>query len=266
MSLRHVRALIPRLGGAARSTFHKGEHGKVGVVGGCFEYTGAPFYAAISSLKCGADLSHIFCSPAAAIPIKSYSPEIIVHPVMPELSSSTESAEDRVAAAVAEVVASFPRLHTLVIGPGLGRDTLMLDATSAIILAAREHNLPLVVDADGLFLLSQRPELIRGYNKAILTPNAAELRRLWLAVFPDSTPFPGIGPSLVDAGNSPLKKCTPEHGRVIHPAEDSSPEHCSAAYQIAMALGHPTILQKGPDDIISDGRVEVVCSASGSPR
>ena len=40
-------------------------------------------------LKSGADLSHIFCSKVnyilykdAGIPIKSYSPEIIVHPIL----------------------------------------------------------------------------------------------------------------------------------------------------------------------------------------
>lgn len=35
----------------------------------------------MASLKMGADLAHIFCAKDAAIPIKSYSPELIVHPV-----------------------------------------------------------------------------------------------------------------------------------------------------------------------------------------
>ena len=30
-------------------TRHKGLNGKIGVIGGSYEYTGAPFYAAISS-------------------------------------------------------------------------------------------------------------------------------------------------------------------------------------------------------------------------
>ena len=45
---------------------HKGQAGRIGVVGGCKEYTGAPYYAAISSLKAGADLSHVYCMEAAA--------------------------------------------------------------------------------------------------------------------------------------------------------------------------------------------------------
>jgi ATP-dependent NAD(P)H-hydrate dehydratase len=45
------------------------------------EYTGAPFYAAMSSLKSGSDLVFIFCDHSAAIPIKCYSPEPIVNPI-----------------------------------------------------------------------------------------------------------------------------------------------------------------------------------------
>jgi ATP-dependent NAD(P)H-hydrate dehydratase len=39
---------------------YKGSSGKTGTVGGCFEYTGAPYYAAIASLRSGSDLAHVF--------------------------------------------------------------------------------------------------------------------------------------------------------------------------------------------------------------
>ena len=96
-----ARVLVPPLSFG----FHKGQHGCVAVVGGSLEYCGAPFYAAMSALKTvriavgrgawlaglnfdvqrvqGADLAHIFCTEDAAIPIKSFSPELIVHPVLP---------------------------------------------------------------------------------------------------------------------------------------------------------------------------------------
>jgi NAD(P)H-hydrate repair Nnr-like enzyme with NAD(P)H-hydrate dehydratase domain len=32
----------------------------------------------------GADLAHVICSPTAAGPIKSYSPDLIVHPILRE--------------------------------------------------------------------------------------------------------------------------------------------------------------------------------------
>jgi ATP-dependent NAD(P)H-hydrate dehydratase len=52
----------------------KGKNGRVAVVGGSFEFTGAPYYSAISALKVGGDLSHIFCSKFSSPAIKSYSP------------------------------------------------------------------------------------------------------------------------------------------------------------------------------------------------
>ena len=51
----------------------KGESGRIGVVGGSYYFTGAPFYSAISALKVGGDLGHIFCNKT--------SPEIIIHPI-----------------------------------------------------------------------------------------------------------------------------------------------------------------------------------------
>merc|ERR1719454_1286407 len=50
---------------------YKGQAGRIGIIGGCEEYTGAPFFAAISALKVGADLSHVFCTKSAAPVIKS---------------------------------------------------------------------------------------------------------------------------------------------------------------------------------------------------
>nr|KAF6374703.1 NAD(P)HX dehydratase [Pipistrellus kuhlii] len=73
-----VKNIIPPL----TSKKHKGQAGRIGIVGGCQEYTGAPYFAAISALKVGADLSHVFCTREAAPVIKSYSPELIVHPVL----------------------------------------------------------------------------------------------------------------------------------------------------------------------------------------
>lgn len=61
---------------------HKGEAGRIGIIGGSLEYTGAPFYAGIAALKVGCDLVHIFCPQSAALPIKSYHPDLIVHPLL----------------------------------------------------------------------------------------------------------------------------------------------------------------------------------------
>lgn len=43
-----VKEAVPKLSDPKR---HKGQSGRIGVVGGSLEYTGAPYFAAISALK-----------------------------------------------------------------------------------------------------------------------------------------------------------------------------------------------------------------------
>ena len=121
---------------------YKGLMGRIGVIGGSPDYTGAPYYAAESALKFGSDLVFIFCAKEAAIPIKSYSPELMVTPFYEEGSivsvttansdadscssgagnpSKQDTLEAIVQGMIDKVSSFFPRLHSLVIGPGLGR-------------------------------------------------------------------------------------------------------------------------------------------------
>ncbi|XP_071088781.1 ATP-dependent (S)-NAD(P)H-hydrate dehydratase-like [Haliotis cracherodii] len=203
--LQMVKAVIPPLSYSR----HKGQAGRVGVVGGCREYTGAPYYAAISSLRVGGDLATVFCTQAAATAIKSYNPELIVLPCLDEGN------------AVSSVTAVLPRLHSLVIGPGLGRDAAVLKTTTRIIEAAKGRNMPMVIDADGLFLVTDNPSVIKNYTKAILTPNKVEFGRLYEKV----------------CGGKP----NPENPVV-------------SLKQLCQQLGNVTIVQKGEMDVISDGK------------
>ncbi|KAL4349671.1 hypothetical protein AHAS_Ahas10G0065300 [Arachis hypogaea] len=114
-----IRSITPALD----PTRHKGQAGKIAVIGGCREYTGAPYFAAISTLKIGADLSHVFCTKDAAPIIKSYSPELIVHPVLEESYSVREEDKKTISRKVlAEVDKWMERFDCLVIGLGPGRD------------------------------------------------------------------------------------------------------------------------------------------------
>lgn len=144
---------------------HKGQSGRIGIIGGCKEYTGAPYFAAISSLKTGADLSYVFCTHDAAQVIKSYSPELIVYPVLDSPSS------------LEQIMMHMPKLHSLVIGPGLGRSEALFSTIGGVINKGRELDIPMILDADSLYFINKCPEIIRGYKKAILTPNMAEFDR-----------------------------------------------------------------------------------------
>ena len=86
-------------------------------------YTGAPYFAAISALRAGADLVHVMCEREAGQVIKSYSPELIVHPIL-----DTEYALE-------EIDQWMPRFHAIVLGkPLLSRPLLisLLTKTSKV--------------------------------------------------------------------------------------------------------------------------------------
>lgn len=217
--LQKVKSIVPRL----TNSMHKGECGRIAVFGGCVLYTGAPYFAAISALKAGADLVHVFCEKAAGGVIKGYSPELIVHPVL-----DTEYG-------IEEIDQWLPRLHVVVLGPGLGRNQSMLGRISIIMERARARNIPMVVDADGLWHLATNPSLLQGYTRAVITPNAMEFSRLVKAVLhKDVAPAVNPDPRLVE--------------------------------DLATAMGHITILHKGCPDLISNGKVTEDCGLGGSPR
>ncbi|XP_023163899.1 ATP-dependent (S)-NAD(P)H-hydrate dehydratase [Drosophila hydei] len=157
------RTIIPKLSNEK----YKGQYGRIGVIGGSLEYTGAPYFAAITAMKVGADLSHVFCHTKAAAVIKAYSPDLIVHPVLDQ--------ED----AVEKIKLWMDRLHVIVIGPGLGRDSSILKTAADVIKLCLEMGKPVVIDADGLFILNDNIELVCGQRDVILTPNAIEFERLF---------------------------------------------------------------------------------------
>ncbi|KEH36790.1 putative ATP-dependent NAD(P)H-hydrate dehydratase [Medicago truncatula] len=213
---------------------HKGQAGNIAVIGGCREYTGAPYFAAISALKIGADLSHVFCTKDAAPVIKSYSSELIVHPVLEESYSVREEDKKNISSKVlAEVGKWLERFDCLVIGPGLGRDPFLLDCVSEIIRHARKSNIPIVIDGDGLFLVTNHLELVSGYALAVLTPNVNEYKRLVQKVLS---------------------------------SEVNNEDPVEQVLTLSKQIGGVTILRKGKSDLISDGDTVKSVSIYGSPR
>ena len=151
----------------------KGEKGIIGVIGGSIEYTGAPFFSAISALRSGADLVHVFCDEFASIPIKSYSPECIVHPILCSSHSLSLSKLE-------ESFNPFTRkLSALVVGPGLSlNENLQRQAEQLVKLAFCSESLKVIVfDADS-FAMVARIHAFFPKKTCILTPNEREFGRL----------------------------------------------------------------------------------------
>lgn len=146
------------------------------MVGGCEDYTGAPFFAAMSALLTGADMSHIVCTRNASVAIKALSPDIMVHPYLNDEGGSSKLS--------VKVESLMERVHVVLIGPGLGRDQTVLNQVTKIITHADKLKLPMVIDADGLFIVQQQPQLLQNLknSRVILTPNVVEYHRLQSAI------------------------------------------------------------------------------------
>ncbi|CAE6513190.1 unnamed protein product [Rhizoctonia solani] len=203
---------------------HKGQAGRVGVIGGSQDYTGAPYFASISALRLGCDLAHVICEPGAGAGIKTYSPDLIVHPILNE-----HDTPDSIKSKLESIVS---RLHVLVIGPGLGRDEHMQNAAKVALQLAKEKGMYVVIDADGLYLVQNEPGVVKGNNRAVLTPNVVEFKRLCEAL-----------------------------------KVDTKGEPSSFAPLLSKALGGVTIIQKGSTDLIVSGdQVEEINEPGGLKR
>ena len=160
---------------------HKGSSGRIAVLGGSEKYTGAPYYAAMAALYTGVDLATVYCAQEAALPIKSYSPELMVAPVyearlFQSLSDKPDSHEARAAVQSMVNAVSLDRLHCLIVGPGLGRCTLVFRALDAIVSRAQLKGVMLVFDADALHYLKDFQPTLGA--RVVLTPNAVERKIL----------------------------------------------------------------------------------------
>src|SRR5690242_18171295 len=101
--------------------------------------------------RIGADVASVFCHPAAADSIKSYGPDLIVHPALiPELVDGKVTIPD-------PILRSLHRMTSIVIGCGLGREPDTLSYTANIMEILKKDSKPMVIDGDGLYLLSSRP-------------------------------------------------------------------------------------------------------------
>ncbi|KAI3004315.1 hypothetical protein CBS147346_5001 [Aspergillus niger] len=237
--LKKARNLVPPM----LEKFHKGQQGRVAVIGGSIDYTGAPYFSSMASARLGCDMSHVICDKSAAVIIKTYSPNLMVHPILPS-SDSVKNPESIDAPSLASpIISMLSRLHCLVIGPGLGRDGVTLKVVTEVMKEARSQSIPFVLDADGLLLVTENPDLVKGYKECILTPNVNEFSRLAKALGIDV-------PSQAQIGSK-------------SGGGDKTSEETRACEQLSQALGGVTIIQKGPHDIISNGVTSIVSDIQG---
>ncbi|KJP85859.1 YjeF family domain-containing protein [Plasmodium fragile] len=159
---------------------YKGCGGKICVVGGSEVYSGASFLSAMSALKLGADLSFVITAQENGIPLKCYSPELIVYPYLYNQKSNISQVPGEELKKCTEYLSN--RIDCCVFGPGLGSiDEVTKDCLSYIIKKMIEKNIFLILDADIIeFILTNTDILclIQNYQHCLFTPNKNEFRKM----------------------------------------------------------------------------------------
>ncbi|MFB6242370.1 MAG: NAD(P)H-hydrate dehydratase [Candidatus Nanosalina sp.] len=148
-----MRELIEKL--ERESGSHKGQNGKVGVVAGSRDYSGAPALSAKAALRTGCDLVKILTSRSVSSTVASYSENFII---------DDYSADCFDTAAVEKALEIAEWADAVVIGPGLGDPE-----AEAVRRFMQEADCSMVVDADALEYAGRTP-----LDDAVLTPHSGE--------------------------------------------------------------------------------------------
>ncbi|RAH05568.1 MAG: hypothetical protein CMA00_004005 [Methanobacteriota archaeon] len=149
----------------------KGDRGRLLVIGGG-PYHGAPILSGLAAARSGCDLVHV-AMPSDASKRVDWPASLIPHNLPDEQSLSLESLSS-----VASLLDSNRSPNAIVIGPGLGREEITIEASTRVISMAKERHIPVVVDADAISSLPQGlwPEGVTG----VATPHSIEAER-WLS-------------------------------------------------------------------------------------
>jgi hydroxyethylthiazole kinase-like uncharacterized protein yjeF len=145
----------------------KYRRGVLGVLAGSQRYTGAAVLSVGGAIRGGAGMVRLVSARAAADIVRQHWPEAVI--------TVTDPANKAEPAGVGAVQAAG-RVQAWVAGPGLGTD----DEAVALLGAVLATPLPVLVDADGLTILSRRKDLLARPAGAttLITPHAGELARL----------------------------------------------------------------------------------------
>ena len=149
---------------------HKGDYGKVLILGGSVGYTGAPNLCARAAVRSGAGLVYLGV-PAPIYEITAVKQEEAMPFPLPADDAGAVSAE-----AVDIIQEKLQNCDVCAVGPGMGKG----EGTAAVVRALLENwEKPLVLDADALNVLAGHTELLKAHRgPVILTPHDGEFARI----------------------------------------------------------------------------------------
>ena len=141
---------------------HKGNNGKLLIVGGNKDYAGAPAIAGMAAIGAGADLVYVASPEKAAEAIKSTSPDLIVKSLEGDKLSLNH---------LDEILNLAENADAVLIGPGAGIDE---DTSKLFNVLVTKIKKPIVLDADALKQVEM--SLIKNREDIVLTPHISEFK------------------------------------------------------------------------------------------
>ncbi|MBD3353447.1 MAG: NAD(P)H-hydrate dehydratase [Candidatus Lokiarchaeota archaeon] len=160
-------------------TNHKGQHGKVLVIGGSDQYSGAPALSAMAALEMDMDLVIVYAPKSVANVIRAYSPNLIVH----EGTDSNINLDD-----IEKINELIEWADSIVLGPGMGLADETKEAVGKILDKCVETQKSVVIDADAIKICKNYKDLLKKSN-AIVTPHSGEFTILTKTKLPAETSY-----------------------------------------------------------------------------
>lgn len=148
-----------------RRDAHKGDFGRVVVLGGAPSYVGAPLLTGLAALRSGAGLVSLVVPPAVHPLAAGRIPELMVKAV----GESGDMLDSR---ALSMLVAGELRADVLAVGPGMGRGEGPRDLVGALL---ERWKGPVVIDADGIHAAAaHRNQIAASASDLVFTPHVGE--------------------------------------------------------------------------------------------
>jgi NAD(P)H-hydrate epimerase len=144
---------------------NKGDFGRILCICGSRGMSGAAYLCAKAAYRTGAGLVEIFTHECNRIALQTSLPEAIVTTYTDEYDQNT-------------LLCSLERADAVVVGCGLGVTQLSRTILSDLLHVLDGRNVPLIIDADAINLLSRSRSLLKYVKGAVLTPHFMEASRL----------------------------------------------------------------------------------------
>lgn len=159
-----IKKLMP----TRRSDSHKGDYGRIAILGGSKGMAGSVYMSSLSTMKTGAGMCFILAPKSISNILQIKANEQIIN----EIDCENFYYSDKI---LNQILKLLEGKDILVIGPGMGKGK---DLNKLIASIIDKTDLDILIDADGLNAISQDLTILDSKNNIIITPHLAEFARL----------------------------------------------------------------------------------------